>query len=79
MMRYSVGHRDRIFVKGYKFLSFAKNISGNIGKLINIGKYLRSRSCDSSEAYILVKRTITITEEGVDAAGRQADKRRNSI
>ena len=35
MMRYSVGHRDRIFIKGYKFLSFAKNISGNIGKYIS--------------------------------------------
>ena len=26
MMRYSVQPRDRIFVKGYEFLSFTKNI-----------------------------------------------------
>ena len=27
MMRYSVHPRDRIFVKGYVFLSFAKNMT----------------------------------------------------
>ena len=29
-MRYSVQPRDRIFVKGYGFLSFAKNMGKNI-------------------------------------------------
>ena len=33
--------RDRIFVKGCRFLSFAKNIGENIGK--NIGKNLSSK------------------------------------
>ena len=37
MMRYSVQPRDRIFVKGYGFLSFAKNMSKNIAE--NISKY----------------------------------------
>ena len=32
MMRYSVQPRNRIFVKGYGFLSFAKNMGKNIGK-----------------------------------------------
>ena len=32
-MRYSVQPRDRIFVKGYGFLSFAKNISKKIGEI----------------------------------------------
>ena len=32
MTRYSVQPRDRIFVKGYGFLSFAKNMDKNIGK-----------------------------------------------
>ena len=32
MMRYSVKPRDQIFVKGYGFLSFAKNIGKSIGK-----------------------------------------------
>ena len=42
MMRYSVQPRDRIFVKGYGFLSFAKNVGKNIGKIISkslSGKY----------------------------------------
>ena len=38
MMRYSVHPRDRIFVKGYKVLSFAKNMCKNTGK--NISKNL---------------------------------------
>ena len=32
MTRYSVQPRDRIFVKGYGFFSFAKNMGKNIGK-----------------------------------------------
>ena len=42
MTGYSVQSRDRIFVKGYEFLSFAKNIGKNIGKKISgnfSGKY----------------------------------------
>ena len=35
MMGYSVQPRDQIFVKGYGFLSFAKNMGKNIGKNIN--------------------------------------------
>ena len=31
-MKYSVQPRDRIFVKGYGFLSFAKNMGKNISK-----------------------------------------------
>ena len=41
-MDYSVQPRDRMFVKGYRFLSFAKNMGKNIGKNINknlSGKY----------------------------------------
>ena len=42
MTRYSVQTRDRIFVKGYGFLSFAKNLGENIGMSISknlSGKY----------------------------------------
>ena len=35
MLRYSVQPTDRIFVKGYGFLSFAKNMGKNIGKSIS--------------------------------------------
>ena len=34
-MTYSVQPTDRIFVKGYGFLSFAKNVGKNIGKNIS--------------------------------------------
>ena len=34
-MRYSVQLRDKVFVKRYGFLSFAKNMGKNIGKNIN--------------------------------------------
>ena len=38
-MRYSIEPRDRIYVKGYGFLSFAKNMSNKYGqKLFDTGK-----------------------------------------
>ena len=42
MMCYSVQPTDRVFVKGYGFLSFVKNMSKNIDKIISksfSGKY----------------------------------------
>ena len=41
MMRFSVQHRDQIFVKGYGCLSFAENMGKNIGR--NISKNLCSK------------------------------------
>ena len=41
MMHYSIEPKDRIFVKGYKFLSFAKNIGKMLGK--NISKNLSEK------------------------------------
>ena len=41
MTRYSAQPRDRIFVKGYGFLSFGENMRNNIGK--NISKNLSSK------------------------------------
>ena len=38
-------------------------------------KMLKSTLCDYSDAYILVKGTITIIGRGADAAARQADER----
>ena len=35
MMPYSVQPRNRIFVKGYGFLSFLENMAKNIGKNIS--------------------------------------------
>ena len=41
MMRYSAHPRVQIFVKGYGFLSFAKNMGKNIGK--NVRKTLSGK------------------------------------
>ena len=40
---------------------------------------LRSSLCDYSDAYILVKGTITINGRGADAAARQADERDKGV
>ena len=40
---------------------------------------LKSSLCDYSDAYILVKGTITITGKGADAAARQADERYKGV
>ena len=40
-MRYSLQPRDQIFVKGYGFLSFAKNMGKKIGR--NISKNLSGK------------------------------------
>ena len=40
---------------------------------------LKSSLCDYSDAYILVKGTITITGAGGDAAARQADERDKGV
>ena len=40
---------------------------------------LRSNLCDYADSYILVKRTITITGAGHDAAVRQADERNKGV
>ena len=41
MMYYSVQPKNQIFVKGYGFLSFAKNMVKNVGR--NISKNLSSK------------------------------------
>ena len=46
MTHYLVEARDRILVKGYRFFSFAKNQSRNIGK--NISKNLNGKYSQKS-------------------------------
>ena len=41
MTSYCVQPRDRIFVKGYEFLTFAKNMCKNIGK--NMSKFVSGK------------------------------------
>ena len=53
MTRYSVQPRDRRYVKGYGFLSFAKKIGKNIGK--NISKSLR---CKYSPGMLAIRQKL---------------------
>ena len=53
MTRDSVQSRDLIFVKGYEFLSFTKNMGKNIGKKIGknlSGKYSQKRLDHTKQA-----------------------------
>ena len=71
MMCYSVQLRDQIFIKGYGFLYFAKNMSKSIGKNISInltGKYSQiyfdHNKQSATDAFKTVsKRTIQKTAE----------------
>ena len=47
-MRYSIEPGDRIFVKGYRVLSFAKNIGKNIGR--NFDHHAKQYVTDALEA-----------------------------
>ena len=47
MTRYSIQTKDRIFVKGYRFLSFAKNIGKKIDKNVSKSCFKKSNSKNS--------------------------------
>ena len=74
-MRYSIETRDRIYVKGYGFLSFAKNI----GKSYKYGqKLLNSANKSTTDAIITAsKRAIQKTAEatGDSIGNKSADKK----
>ena len=84
MTCYSAQPRNEIFVKGYGFLSFAKNMGRNIGK--NISKKLSSKysqklldhakQSDTEALKTASKRAIQKTSEGTcDLIGNEiADK-----
>ena len=62
-MRYSIEPRDRIYVKGYRFLSFAKNMGRNVSnkfsqKLLDGAKKSTTDAIETAS-----KRAIQITAE----------------
>ena len=70
-MQYSVEPGDRLFLKGYRFLSFAKNMGKDIGK--NISKNLRAK--DSQKLQDHVKKSpkdafITATKTAIQKNSR---------
>ena len=65
-MRYSIEPRDRIYVKGYGFLSFAKNIGKNLSnkygqKIIDTAKKSTTDAIKTAS-----KRAIQKTAEATD-------------
>ena len=74
MTRYSVQSRDRIFVKGYGFLSFVKNMGKNIGKNISkclSGKYSQKPLDDAEQSatYALKTSSIRVIQNTTEATG----------
>ena len=65
MICYSVQTRDRIFVKGYGFLCFAKNMGKNIGKNIskNLSRTNHAKRSATNALKIASKRIIPKTAE----------------
>ena len=72
-MRYSVQHRDQIFVNSYRFSSFAKNMDKIIGK--NISKTLGgkcSQNLDHTKkpaTDVLKTSSIGVIQKTVEATG----------
>ena len=58
MTRYSVQPRDQIFVKGYGFFSFAKNMGKNTGKNLNY-KYSQKLLDHAKQSAIDAHRTTS--------------------
>ena len=60
---------------------YANNEPYKAGKQMefNTSMMLKSRFCDYSDGYILVKGTITIAEAGADAAVQRLDKRNKQV
>ena len=77
-MRYLVEPRGRMYVKGYGFLSFAKNIGTHATKVAKnkSNKYSRKRIDSAKKKKIVSKRTIRKTAEATgDLIGNKiADK-----
>ena len=68
-MRYSAQSQDRIFVKGYEFSSFAKNMGRNIGKNI-----IKNLNCKCSPGM------LGMSQEPLDHAKKSAkDVRKTSL
>ena len=65
MTHYSVQRRNRIFVKGYGFLSFVKNMDINIGKKI-------SRNLSSKYSLKFLDHTKQLATDPLKTASKRA-------
>ena len=65
-MRYSIEPRDRIYVKGYGFLSFAKTIGKNLSNKYNQKLINTAKKSTTDAIKIVSKRAIQETAEATD-------------
>ena len=79
-MRYSIEPRDKIYVKGYGFLSFAKNIGKNLSNRYSQELCDTAKKSTNDAIKILSKRAIQNTTEATgDLIGNKiADKITNA-
>ena len=79
-MRYSIEPRDRIYVKGYGFLSFAKNIGKSLSNKYG-HKLLDSPNKSTTDAIKTAsKRAIQKTAEGTgDLIGNKISDKMTSV
>ena len=63
-MRHSIKPRDRIYVKGYGFLSFAKNIGKNVTKV--------SKSMSNKYSQKLLDRAKKSTTDAIKTTSKRA-------
>ena len=79
-MKYSIGPRDRIYVKGYGFLSFAKNIGTSLSNKYGL-KLLDSAKKSTTDAIKTEsKRAIQTTAEATgDMTGNKITDKITSI
>ena len=74
-MRYSIEPRDRMFVKGYGFLSFAKDMSKNLSNKYSQKLLNRAKKFTTDTIKTASKRAIQKTEATGDLIGSKiADK-----
>ena len=75
-MRYSIEPRDRIYVKGYGFLSFAKNMGKNLSNKYSQKLFDTAKKSTTDVIKIVSKRVIQKIAEGTgDLIGNKiADK-----
>ena len=65
-MRYSIEPRDRIYVKGYGFLSFAKNIGRNLSNIYGQKLLDSAKKSTTDEIKTASKTVIQNTAEATD-------------
>ena len=65
-MRYSIEPRDRIYVKGYGFLSFAKNMGKNLSSKYGQKHFDSAKTSTTHAIKTTSKRAIQNTAEATD-------------